>query len=293
MSFFTDFVKSINKTLRRETVSEKAAIVESRIVDYLKPSIANFQHVESFGSNFYRSEILTDNAMKKLISDAKRKGLSSRGGLFDVMAMAAQNSITLLTGIQDKGDKVLPKTLVVEGMTVPSATILKLVSSIDLFVEYSSRLMYQLAQHEASSDYQATTADKRYLSQHKGSYIDIISLLLDKPERLLADITSIEPVLVEDSTSVKASREVVRLNFIPLVTPVFRRIGIARVNWETEREERLRLEKRGIESAIERHRQASMGNYDARAEQVTENWRRELVLVNKKIAKMESDEGVA
>ena len=286
MSFFTDFVKGITNSIGKPTVNEKAAIVESRIVDYLVPSISNLQY-HDFESDFYRQEILTDTGFRSL-QQQSRTAVRNSKTVFDILAFAATNAKELLSGIQDKGVNVLPETIVAEGITVSSATVLKLIASIDLFVEYSSRLMYHLAQYESRVDYSLNNADKKYLKDYKASYITIFGLLLEKPEKLLKDIMEVEPRLVDDSTSVKASREVVRLNFIPLVTPIFRRVGISLVNWEIEREERLRLEKRGIESAIERHRQAQRGNHDARSEQIIENWRKELVLVNRKIASLEN-----
>lgn len=286
MSFFTDFVKGITNSIGKPTVNEKAAIVESRIVDYLVPSIANLQH-HDFESDFYRQEILTDTGFRSLLQQSRTTVRNSKT-VFDILAFASTNAKDLLSGIQDKGVNVLPETIVAEGITVSSATVLKLIASIDLFVEYSSRLMYHLAQYESRVDYSLNNADKKYLKDYKASYITIFGLLLEKPEKLLNDIMEVEPRLVDDSVSVKASREVVRLNFIPLVTPIFRRVGISLVNWEIEREERLRLEKRGIESAIERHRQAQRGSHDARSEQIIENWRKELVLVNRKIASLEN-----
>lgn len=286
MSFFTDFVKGITNSIGKPTVNEKAAIVESRIVDYLVPSIANLQH-HDFESDFYRQEILTDTGFRSLLQQSRTTVRNSKT-VFDILAFASTNAKDLLSGIQDKGVNVLPETIVAEGITVSSATVLKLIASIDLFVEYSSRLMYHLAQYESRVDYSLNNADKKYLKDYKASYITIFGLLLEKPDKLLKDIMEVEPRLVDDSVSVKASREVVRLNFIPLVTPIFRRVGISLVNWEIEREERLRLEKRGIESAIERHRQAQRGSHDARSEQIIENWRKELVLVNRKIASLEN-----
>lgn len=286
MSFFTDFVKGITNSIGKPTVNEKAAIVESRIVDYLVPSISNLQY-HDFESDFYRQEILTDAGFRSLMQQSRTTVRNSKT-IFDILAFAATNAKELLSGIQDKGVNVLPETIVAEGITVSSATVLKLIASIDLFVEYSSRLMYHLAQYESRVDYSLNNADKKYLKDYKASYITIFGLLLEKPEKLLKDIMEVEPRLVDDSASIKASREVVRLNFIPLVTPIFRRVGISLVNWEIEREERLRLEKRGIESAIERHRQAQRGNHDARSEQIIENWRKELVLVNRKIASLEN-----
>lgn len=285
MSFFTDFVKNIADTIGKPTVNEKAAIVESRVVDYLIPSIQNFRGVQ-LGSDFYRQEILTDHGYKNVIMNARRTGNAK--DIFDAMVLATTNAKSVLAKIQEKGTNILPDTIVAEGMTVSAATVLKLISSIDLFVEYSSRLMYHLAQYESKIEYSLNNADTKFLKDFKGSYLTIFDLLFTKPDNLVADIIKIEPVLVESNVTAKASKEVVRLNFIPLVTPIFKRIGIMRVNWEAEREERLRLEKRGIESAIERHRQASHGNFDARSEKIIENWRRELVLVNKKIASLEN-----
>ena len=287
MSFFTDFVKNINSAIGRPTVNEKAAIVESRIVDYLKPSIENFLTVQAFESDFYRQNILTDRAFSKLSAELGRKSRSKRVDYINALAYISQNCLVILGQIQEKGTNILPETIVKEGITVPAATVLKLISSIDLFVEYSSRMLYHLAQHESKIEYKPTVADTKFLDSYKGSYIDICFLLSDNPNKIVADILVLEPVLVDDSVSIKASKEVVRLNFIPLVTPVFKRIGIAMVNWDIEREERLRLEKRGIESAIERYRQANSGNFDARSEQVIENWRKELRIVNQKIDSME------
>lgn len=287
MSFFTDFIKNINNVIGKTTVNEKAAIVESRIVDYLKPSLENFSTVSSFESDFYRQRIITDQGFSKLINETGRRGRNKSASFVTMMGVVAQNSLTLLSEIQVKGNNILPESIVQEGITVPSATVLKLVSSIDLFVEYSSRLLYHLAQYESKVDYTPTSADLKFLDTYKGSYIDVCFILLEQPNKIINDIVSLEPVLVDSSVQIKASKEVVRLNFIPLVTPIFKRVGIAKVNWDIEREERLRLEKRGIESAIERHRQAQAGNQDARTEQVIENWRRELRLVNQKIDSFE------
>lgn len=286
MSFFTDFVKGISNSIGKPTVNEKAAIVESRLVDYLTPSIANLQY-HTFESDFYRQEILTDRGFTTLLQQSRNQVRNAKN-VFDLLAHAATNAKTLLSGIQDKGINALPDTIVVEGITASSATVLKLIASIDMFVEYSSRLMYHLAQHESRVNYSLNNADSKYLKDYKGSYITIFGLLLEKPDQLLNDIMQVEPRLVSSAGPINASREVVRLNFIPLVTPIFRRIGITLVNWEIEREERLRLEKRGIESAIERHRQSQRGTNDARSEQIIENWRKELVLVNKKIASLEN-----
>lgn len=286
MSFFTDFIKGISSSISKPTVNEKAAIVESRLIDYLVPSIHNFKGVE-FTSDFYRQEILTDNGYRNLLIQAKRVGRPNN--FFDVLAIAATNAKALLEGVQEKGEHILPETIVTEGITVPSATVLKLVSSIDMFLEYSSRLLYHLAQFESKVDYSLNNADKKFLKDYKGSYVTIIGILLEKPSKIIDDIVNIEPILVDDKTVPSTgSREIVRLNFIPLVTPLFKRLAIAKINWEMEREERLRLERRGIESAIERYRQASHGNQDARAEQIIENWRRELTLINKKIAALEA-----
>lgn len=281
---YKNFVKFINKTIGKSQVTEKASIVESRLVDYIIPSLENIRSVREFGSDYYRNNYLT-NEWRDLQRKATRHGVRSNNA-FDVIYHCAQHARTLMSQVQDRGEALLPNTITVEGITTPTATILKLISAVDLFVEFTSRDLYALSQYESQVEYHPTPASREFRDQHIGSYLSIVTMLLDSPAKLIDQITAMQPIVVGGSVE-RHPDEIVRLGFIPLVTPLFRRVAITLVNWEVEREERLRLEKRGIESAIERHRQNLSGRRDARTEQIIENWRKELVLVNKKIDSME------
>ena len=285
MRLLSAFIKSITPDMSSRTVKEKISIIEQRIGTYIVPSIQRVGELDSFKSD-YTKGFMRDPTMVILMRSAGRSS-SEPVGLAKLLLTASENTGVLLRELLDKADRTLPKTIVLEGTDVPVALQLKLINAIDLYVEYTSRVLYHIAQHESEVKYTMTRADLAWLQTHLVSYMGVLTILLGDPKKILSGLASTPPVSLDSGLGRDSPEGLTRLEFIPIVTPLFHRFAVMRVNWELEREERLKLEKRGIESAIERHRQNSEGLHDARAEKIMENWRKELVLVNQKISNLE------
>ena len=279
------YVKDLIGTFKKDDVKNKVRILISRISDYVLPSVSQLRAITSFKSEMYVTYIGNSVAYKNIRNKSTSKEISPRSTWIDMIEVACKNAITILERLPV--DQRLPSTITVEGITYSTASVLKLINSIDLFVEYTSRMCYHLTQFESGVPYKMNNHDVKFLESNQASFIGTLSILLRSPEALLADLSKEPELVVGSPREVFSNSDVERLNFIPVVTPLFKRIGIMVVKWELERTERLKLEKRGIETAIERYRQQSMGQFDARSEMLMENWRNELVLVNQKISRME------
>lgn len=279
------YVKDLIGTFKKDDVKNKVRILIARITDYILPSVEQLRGVGVFKSDLHKTYISDNRAFLSFRTKSNTRDIGPKSSWIDMLEVACKNAITILERLPL--DQRLPATITVEGITYSTASVLKLVNSIDLYVEYTSRLMYHLVQYESGVPYRMTPLDTKFLSNNQSAWITTLGLLLRDPEALLKDLSNEPELVVGSPREVFANSDVERLNFIPGVTPLFKRIGITLVNWELERTERLKLEKRGIESAIERYRQQSLGQYDARSEMLMENWRNELVLVNQKISRME------
>lgn len=279
------YVKDLIGTFKKEDVKNKVRILIARITDYVLPSVEQLRAVGVFKSELYTTYILNNRAFLAFRTKSNNRAIGPKSSWIDMLEVGCKNAVTILERLPV--DQRLPSTITVEGITYSTASVLKLVNSIDLFVEYTSRLMYHMVQYESGVAYRMTPLDVKFLSNNQSAWITTLGLLLRDPEALLVDLSNEPELVVGSPREVFANSDVERLNFIPGVTPLFKRIGITMVNWELERTERLKLEKRGIETAIERYRQQSLGQFDARSEMLMENWRNELVLVNQKISRME------
>ena len=279
------YVKDLIGTFKKEDVKNKVRILISRLTDYVLPSVEQLRAIPSFKSDLYVEYIEKNNAFKSFRNKSTIKEITHRSSWIDMLSVAGKNAIDILERLPL--DNRLPATITVEGITYSTANVLKLINSIDTFVEYTSRFIYHLTQFESGVPYRMNNHDIKFLEQKQASFLSTLGLLLRSPDKLLEDLSKEPELVVGSQREVFSSDTVERLNFIPVVTPLFKRIGITMVNWELERSERLKLEKRGIETAIERYRQQSLGQNDARSEMLMEGWRNELVLVNQKIARME------
>lgn len=279
------YVKDLIGTFKKDDVKNKVRILISRITDFVLPSIAQLREIPVFSNELYKTYIEDNNAFKVFRNKSTIKEINHRSSWIDMLEVASKNALTILEKLPADGR--LPSTITVEGMTYSTANLLKLVNSIDLFVEYTSRFIYHMTQFESGVPYRMNNHDIKFIEQKQASWIGTLGLLLRSPETLLEDLSKEPELIVGSQREVFSGDTVERLNFIPVVTPLFKRIGITMVNWELERSERLKLEKRGIETAIERYRQQSLGQHDTRSEMLIDGWRKELIIVNQKISRME------
>ena len=286
-----EFVKKLAGSFTRNDVKNKIRILVGRIEEYTLPNIEKIKETSARVDSPLEKELFGSkaSAMRSLFSllpPVVGKNMTA------IIEFAANNSSNVLSEINSKIDRKLPDKIVAEGITFSSANVLRFVDVVDFFNEYTSRYLYHLTMSTIGSSIKILPIEKRYLENNAAAYIEALRLLVSDKDWLLTNLDKSPEITVNvvdpKQIGLNATQaDPLRMNLIPFITPLFGRIGMNMVDHEISKTERLKLEKRGIQMAIERNRQATLGAPDARAEAIMEGWKKELDVVNAKLARLE------
>lgn len=286
-----EFVKKLAGSFTRNDVKNKIRILVGRIEEYTLPNIEKIKETPARVDSPLEKELFGSkaSAMRSLFSllpPVVGKNMTA------IIEFAANNSSNVLSEINSKIDRKLPDKIVAEGITFSSANVLRFVDVVDFFNEYTSRYLYHLTMSTIGSSIKILPIEKRYLENNAAAYIEALRLLVSDKDWLLTNLDKSPEITVNvvdpKQIGLNATQaDPLRMNLIPFITPLFGRIGMNMVDHEISKTERLKLEKRGIQMAIERNRQATLGAPDARAEAIMEGWKKELDVVNAKLARLE------
>lgn len=291
------FISNLASSFGKKDVREKLRIITSKINEVVIPTFETTveegvykQHVSSYGKSF-------DAAFRQFLPSNMR-GHPQAYPL--VMRSACDNSVKLLDLIADYIGDQLGESVHVEGLTYQKASVLRLIEFADFFADYSIRHMACLVASETNitafqkPDGKAfTNSESEYLRIHLMAYFRVLELFANDPKKAMATVGKIPEVLLSGTEEKEvpalagASADPLHLNLIPGVSSIFHWIGIRLVDWEIERYERAKKEKRDVEMRLEALRQKNAGRVDAHTETVINNYERELTLLRSKISVME------
>lgn len=291
-----EFIKGLIPTFSKNEVKNKIRVLISRIEEYTIHSCTLASQVEN-GVDVRKSpsySIFAANPKNKRELEQLYRLTPARfpNDLLSIIVFALRNSSTALSESQANLEARLPDLIHTEGVTYATANVLRFVDIVDFTNSYASKFCYVLSMEAATPTFKVTPAERKYLEENATAFIEALKMLVTERGTLVATLFSAKEVLVEETSSVGGplptqDTDPLRMSLIPVMTPVFGRIGMAIVDWEIRRAEKLQLERRAVEHAMERARQNEAGIPDARAEKIMYGWARELETIERKIARLE------
>lgn len=291
------FLTKIQKTFTRNDVEDKIRNASKKIDKALRPAMELvFESLdESNAKSAYAKAVAKDF---NLALPTRLK--SERRPVAVFLPKAVVNAGLFLEQLEQYVDKNFMPNIHIEGISYQKATVLRMIELIDFFVEYSIRHLHYFTASETNiEDYghpdgKASTQDEvRYLESNRGSWINLMSILQNDPKAAMKQVSEIPEIVLGDADAgsvpalAGASADPLHLGAIPLVSNMFRWVGIRLVHWEVERYERALKARRVIELRLENRRARLAGTTDAAAEAVVMGYENELILVNQRIKKME------
>lgn len=294
----TTFIAGLLPSFSKNDVVGKIRNITKKINDIIKDEL--YILGDAFEESHYKSAFA-----KQWIKDLAPllpSGLRSKPNPFVTVAgRAADNATKLLDLLDQYIGKNTPNGIHVEGMTYQKASALRLIELIDFFADYTSRHVHFLVASETDmvvfghSDGNPLTPDAlRYLQSNRASYLAVLNLLNADPKKTMQDLEKIPEIMVADADVSEvpalagASADPLRLNAIPIISDLFHWVGVRLVDWDIERYEAAKKERRDIELRIESLRQKQGGNLDTQNEVVINGYERELTLARQKIKEMEA-----
>lgn len=296
MSTIIDALKGILPSFGRKDVREKIRVIASKLLEIVAPSLTLYK--ESFNDASLHSAYGRD-FMQALLRFLPSSFGNRNAPFVRVMEVTQANLTRLLDQLSEFVGSHMPDAIHIEGITYQKGTVLRLIELADFYVDYTSRHLAALVAAETNIEafgkadsFPYTKAEQKYLLDHRNDYFKVLELFFEDPKTIMAKIQHIPEVLMSetDPASVPAlagaAADPLRLGIIPVISDIFHWVGIRKVDWEIERYERAKKEKRAIELRLEALRQKRGGAVDARNEAIIDGYERELVLVREKIARM-------
>jgi len=286
-------LKKLLPSFGRQDVREKLRLILSKLTDAVIPS---FEAAKSLPSANFKSSY-----GKAFVAAFNRFLPSNLRGKPDIyytmLARALENAKTLTDLLDDYTGRQMGSAIHIEGITYQKASVIRLIELLDFFTDYASRQLAFLVASETNLAFgQAdsnpyTKAELAYLTAHLEGYFKSIELLYEAPKAIMAKVEKIPELLVDENESASvdalagASADPLHLGIIPLFTWIFTYVGMRKVDYEIERFEKVKAERRVVELRLEAYRNIS--NPDARTQKIIENYERELTLLRQKISSME------
>ncbi len=291
-----EFVKRLVPTFSKNEVKNKVRVLVSRIEEYtidaLLAVVTSTGGGDARNSSMYKALVTSPRVVRELNDLYRLIPKKLQKDLTAITVFALRNAVEVLEEGQKTLYSRLPETIHVEGVTYATANILRFIDIVDSVRTYSTKLAYVMAMEVASTEYKMLPADKEYLLSGILAHIEALKLLVTEKSELQNKLFSAKEIMVASSVEAEGGlptndTDPLRMSLIPVITPLFGRIGMSIVDWEIKRAEKLQLEKRGILHAIERARLNAEGMPDARAEAIMAGWARELEVVERKLARLE------
>ena len=290
-------IKNMLPSFGRNDVMEKLRNITNKLVKIVRPSFE--AAIESLDESQYKSAFAKAVA-KDFVQALPTRLKSERRPVTAFLPRAMTHAQQLLDLLEQYVGKNIPSTVHIEGVSYQKATVLRLIEVLDFFADYTIRhLSYMVASETNIEDYgrtdgmAASPAELRWLEANRGNWIGIISLLQGDPKQAMKEVAEIPEIILGDMDIANvpalagAAADPLHLGMIPLVSNIFRWVGVRHAHWELDRYERALKEKRVLELRLESRRNRLAGNQDAAAEAVVSNYENELTLLREKITDME------
>lgn len=292
-----NILKGLVPSFGKKDIREKLRVIASKIAELVLPALDSF--AETLNERQLKSKYGKDliAAVYGFLPPVLR---NSPTPYAKVVRTALENATKLLEGLQDYTGKHLGDAVHVEGLTYQKASVLRLIELIDFFQDYTLRQLTFLVASEVNIEAfdrqdgnPFTQAELKFLQTNQGAWLKMLELLNGDPKQALSALEKVPEVLLSDADANEVpalggtSADPLKLGFIPGVSHIFHWVGLRLVDWEIERYERAKKEKRDIEMRLEALRQRRGGTVDARTESIIANYERELTLARAKIANME------
>lgn len=282
----------------KKDVREKIQMITSKVSEIVRPT-ANV-YFETLVEHKYTSSFA--KSMEASILKSLPPAFRSLGSPYKTVLFKALDNVTKLgDSVLEFINKTLPDAVHKEALTYQSASVIRIVELMDFFTTYTVRLL--VAMTAAETNIQAfgkadsapyTKAEMNYLTVNINAYLQTLEFLNDNFSDITKTLLNIPNILIVDTDPAQVSvihgkkADPLNLGFIPGISWIFHSIGIRFVDWEIDRYECAKKERRIVELRLEALRQkATTGESNARLESTIENYERELTLLRAKIAHME------
>jgi hypothetical protein len=291
------YISAMLPSFGKKDVREKLRTIMKKLTDIVKPSADLFREVikeKALKSAYAKSFI------KDVVGVLPSRLQSGEAPFSYVLGQALDNAIKLIDLIEQYVGKNMGENIHIEGMTYQKGSIVRLIELLDFFTDYTNRNLSFLVASETNIEAfdrvdgnPFTPAALNYLKNNKVAYIQMLGLLLNDPKKIISDIEKIPEVVMTDAgvgevpALTGAAADPLRLGAFQVFSGVFHWVGLRMVDWEIERYEVAKKEKRDIEMRLETLIQRRNGNQDAQAEAIIQAYERELILSRSKLATME------
>jgi hypothetical protein len=291
------FLRNIMPTFTRNDVLEKIKNISKKLLTIVRPSYDLM--VEALDESQFKSAFAKSVAKDFSVALPTRLK-NERRPVTTFLPKAITHAQQLLDSLEQYVGKNLAASIHIEGINYQKATVLRLIELLDFFSDYSIRHLAYITASETNIDEYgrpdglAFTPDElRFLETNRGTWIKLMAMLQDDPKGMLKQVNDIPEIVLGDMdigavpALAGASADPLHLGLIPLVSNIFRWVGIRHAHWELDRFERAVKEKRIIELRLEARRERLAGRQDAGAEAIVNNYENELVLIRERIKEME------
>lgn len=285
-----EFIKSMSfRKIFKKDLRDRLSVIRQKFEEVVMPSLEDIisnEHLRK-PTNKYGQTFLND--FRKQLPSNLRSTTE-----FEIIMRSVTNAVELCSLLEDLVSKEIPDTLYIDGITYQKATVLRVISLLDFTADYASRqLCYYISAEVKNDERPFTKAEESEIKVKQHSYFKSIALFYDTPKNIIANIAKLPEVLLDidpngsPAANMATQTDTLKLNFIPGVTFFFEFIGTRMADWDFERYERARKERKQIEMQIELLKQRSSGNVDARTEAIIKGYEKELTLLREKISRME------
>lgn len=292
------FIRDMLPSFGKKDVEEKLRMISTKVAKVLRPTLELFAETlnEASFKSAYAKAFMVD--FLKFVPNNLR---NVKSPYMRVLGVVSTNIDRLVDLLEDYVSKNMGSEIHIEGITYQKASVLRVIEVLDFVVDYSSRNLSLLTASETNieaferPDGQATSpADQRWLIANRAAYFQALDMLFTDPKALLKQIHDIPEILIGDVEiqSVPAlangAGDPLSLGAIPIVSHVFKWVGIRKANYDADRFERMMKEKQIIELRLEALRSRRGGEQSAQTESIIEGYESELILIRQRVAEAEA-----
>lgn len=290
------FLSSLVPSFKREDVSSAVDALNLSLSEETLPVYETaFNDLGSKGFNSRVGQEFEKEFARYV--DTKFRGNSIEVTYFCLKSLQMGHMETLKSMV----DKTFSRDIVVAGMTYKKTTVLQLIAQFDFAVTYARQNLLYLLAAEANVKAKSLPAGKerpapeiKWLEDNRLGYfrmLGIMSLKRSEITQALDDIPDVvltpENADITEQTLGLNKTDPLRLNLVPLGINPFYAIGIRYANWQVERNNRAKNEKRALEMRLEQLRLQRDGREDPVLEKRIAFYEDEINKLAAKIARFE------
>lgn len=287
--------KLVLSKMGKKDIRDKLRTVMQKLEEVVLASIQSILETPTLLTATSQYGIKFTNDFMRMLPSSLR----SKTTPYAVIQRSLEHASKLATLLDDFVGKDMPEQIYIDGITYQRATVLRLVELLDFTVDYASRqaCYYTAAEMAVTGDDVSklpfTKAEEMAIVSQQAAYFKAIELLYADPKTIMANLDKIPEVVIttdagtDIATALSPGADALSLGVIPIVSSLFLFIGERKADWDYERYERCKKERKDIELRIEMMRQRKNGQVDARSESILKGYERELTLVRDRIAQLE------